>query len=98
MLRSTRRNTHKKLYYKLLPGVKGELLPAQYRDQFRRKQIICVEYNDVTEENEREIFQVSVPLHSDMLRSTELLYSVSYQRVQLGVALTPAGELLSFFH
>ena len=52
-------HSNKKFYYKHLPGQsKGELLPQRYRDQFRRKQIICVEYSEVTEEDEREIFKV----------------------------------------
>ncbi|THU99208.1 hypothetical protein K435DRAFT_719927 [Dendrothele bispora CBS 962.96] len=47
------------------------LLPEKYRRSFSNKQIVCVEYQDLTDANERDIFQ----------------------RVQLGMALTPAEKL-----
>ncbi|KAI0641695.1 hypothetical protein C8Q79DRAFT_286841 [Trametes meyenii] len=50
---------------------KAQLLPERYRKIFMHKQIVCMEYQDITPENEREIFQ----------------------RVQLGMALTPAERL-----
>ncbi|KAG6813438.1 hypothetical protein H0H92_011135 [Tricholoma furcatifolium] len=50
---------------------KRKLLPAKYRKLFANKQIVCVEYSDVGDSDEREIFQ----------------------RVQLGMALTPAEKL-----
>ena len=34
------------------------LLPDDYRKQFANKQIVCVEYQDITDSDEREIFQV----------------------------------------
>ncbi|KAI0357177.1 hypothetical protein OH77DRAFT_1422717 [Trametes cingulata] len=52
-------------------GAKGQLLPERYRKLFMMKQIVCMEYQDITPDNEREIFQ----------------------RVQLGMALTPAERL-----
>ncbi|KAG6865081.1 hypothetical protein C0991_005225 [Blastosporella zonata] len=52
-------------------GGKKKMLPQKYRKLFATKQIVCVEYNDVTDHDEREIFQ----------------------RVQLGMALTPAEKL-----
>ncbi|EJD00602.1 uncharacterized protein FOMMEDRAFT_142422 [Fomitiporia mediterranea MF3/22] len=71
-LTSIQSRTNLKMWYKLQPGNEGgRLLPEQYRKQFSRKQIACVEYCDINEDNEREIFQ----------------------RVQLGVALTPAERL-----
>ncbi|KAH9961871.1 hypothetical protein BJV74DRAFT_984118 [Russula compacta] len=48
------------------------LLPTPLQQAFANKQIVCVEYDSLTDEQEREIFQ----------------------RVQLGVALTPAAERL----
>ncbi|KAI6144252.1 hypothetical protein BKA82DRAFT_4330975 [Pisolithus tinctorius] len=48
-----------------------KLLPQQLRTLFANKQVVCVEYSDLTDNQEREIFQ----------------------RVQLGVALTPAERL-----
>ena len=34
------------------------LLPDEYRKTFANKQIVCVEYQDITDADEREIFQV----------------------------------------
>ncbi|KJA16222.1 hypothetical protein HYPSUDRAFT_147982 [Hypholoma sublateritium FD-334 SS-4] len=66
--------TGEKLYYKDIgaSGPKRRLLPEKYRRLFANKQIVCVEYQDITDSDEREIFQ---------------------QRVQLGMALTPAEKL-----
>jgi len=50
-----------------------KLLPEKYRKLFANKQIVCVEYIDLSDADEREIFQ----------------------RVQLGMALTPAGLLFA---
>ncbi|KAJ3488586.1 hypothetical protein NLI96_g2734 [Meripilus lineatus] len=47
------------------------LLPERYRKIFRNKQIACMEYDQLSDDNEREIFQ----------------------RVQLGMALTPAEKM-----
>ncbi|KAI0296749.1 hypothetical protein B0F90DRAFT_1811280 [Multifurca ochricompacta] len=47
------------------------LLPKTLQQSFANKQIVCVEYDSLTDEQEREIFQ----------------------RVQLGVALTPAERM-----
>ncbi|KAF8646279.1 hypothetical protein AX16_007288 [Volvariella volvacea WC 439] len=67
-------HTGEKLWYKDV-GNKGgrakRLLPDKYRRLFANKQIVCVEYQDITDNDEREIFQ----------------------RVQLGMALTPAEKL-----
>ncbi|KAF8174612.1 hypothetical protein K438DRAFT_1848583 [Mycena galopus ATCC 62051] len=48
-----------------------KLLPARFRNLFDGKMVVCVEYHDLEDSDEREIFQ----------------------RVQLGVALTPAEKL-----
>ncbi|TFK71182.1 hypothetical protein BDN72DRAFT_794448 [Pluteus cervinus] len=68
--------TNEKLYYTepTTENVKKrgfKLLPDRCRRLFANKQIVCVEYQDVTERDERDIFQ----------------------RVQLGMALTPAEKL-----
>ncbi|KAG6917651.1 hypothetical protein DXG01_001758 [Tephrocybe rancida] len=64
-----------KLWYTDIGGGGGKLrkkvLPLKYRKLFANKQIVCVEYSDLTDSDEREIFQ----------------------RVQLGMALTPAEKL-----
>ncbi|KAH6894834.1 hypothetical protein BKA70DRAFT_1199752 [Coprinopsis sp. MPI-PUGE-AT-0042] len=54
------------------PGQKArKVLPEKLRKTFSNKQIVCVEYQDISEDDEREVFQ----------------------RVQLGMALTPAEKL-----
>ncbi|KAH6894840.1 hypothetical protein BKA70DRAFT_1407401 [Coprinopsis sp. MPI-PUGE-AT-0042] len=54
------------------PGQKArKVLPEKLRKTFATKQIVCVEYQDISEDDEREVFQ----------------------RVQLGMALTPAEKL-----
>ncbi|KAM6499060.1 hypothetical protein JOM56_004568 [Amanita muscaria] len=65
--------TGEKLWYKDVGQSKRpkRLLPEKYRRLFANKQIVCVEYHDITDQDEREIFQ----------------------RVQLGMALTPAEKL-----
>jgi hypothetical protein len=78
--------TNQKLWYKQVGNTKRKLLPKQYMQQFAYKQITCVEYETLSPDQEREIFQVGRN-HS---RSTTVIIMV-IQRVQLGVALTPAG-------
>ncbi|KAI5981513.1 hypothetical protein EDC04DRAFT_3022073 [Pisolithus marmoratus] len=64
--------TNEKLWYKSsAQNPKRKLLPVHLRTLFANKQVVCVEYSDLTDDQEREIFQ----------------------RVQLGVALTPAERL-----
>ncbi|KAK0201306.1 hypothetical protein DFS33DRAFT_1358912 [Desarmillaria ectypa] len=67
--------TGDKYWYKDNPGApskrKKNLLPEYLCRMFANKQIVCVEYQDLANEGERDIFQ----------------------RVQLGVALTPAEKL-----
>lgn len=62
------------------------ILPTPLQQAFANKQIVCVEYDSLSEEQEREIFQVC-PLPNFLLSFT----NTRLQRVQLGVALTPAG-------
>ncbi|CAA7266734.1 unnamed protein product [Cyclocybe aegerita] len=52
-------------------GKKRTLVPPPMKSLFELKQVSCMEYEDVTPENERELFQ----------------------RVQLGVSLSPADRL-----
>jgi hypothetical protein len=52
-----------------------ELLSETYRKLFANKQVMCVEYTDLSDAQEREIFR----------------------RVQLGMALTPAGSLFAVY-
>jgi len=54
--------TNQKLWFKDTTHrrAKDRILPDQYVTVFQNKQVTCVEYSDLTEENEREIFQVRV--------------------------------------
>ncbi|KIP04420.1 hypothetical protein PHLGIDRAFT_129517 [Phlebiopsis gigantea 11061_1 CR5-6] len=65
--------TGEKYFYKENPNraERGKLLPLRYQKIFQNKQIVCIEYTNLTDDSEREIFQ----------------------RVQLGMALTPAEKL-----
>jgi len=55
--------TNEKLWYKDVgtsgKGTKKKLLPEKYRRLFANKQIVCIEYQDITDDDEREIFQAS---------------------------------------
>ena len=53
---------------------------------FANKQIVCVEYEELNADQEREIFQVFV-MHIPWTNADKEFL----KRVQLGVALTPAG-------
>lgn len=60
--------THEKLWYKSLGKSEGSgrrrtVLPDKYRTMFANKQIVCVEYQDLTDGDERDIFQVRILLH-----------------------------------
>lgn len=67
----------------------GYILPERYRRIFANKQIVCIEYQDLPDSEEREIFQVS-PYTSHSITSP----LIQGQRVQLGMALTPAGQCM----
>ena len=56
-------HTGEKLWYKDVQTIgktsrARRLLPEEYRKTFANKQIVCVEYQDITDADEREIFQV----------------------------------------
>ncbi|KAF7981511.1 hypothetical protein HWV62_33073 [Athelia sp. TMB] len=70
-LTSIMSDTGHKLWYKTAPGTKRKILPPQLKTKFANKQIVCVEYEGLSDDQERELFQ----------------------RVQLGVALTPAERM-----
>ncbi|KAI0075031.1 hypothetical protein K474DRAFT_1600557, partial [Panus rudis PR-1116 ss-1] len=72
-LTSIQKYTNQRFYYKQDGSGKKPLLPRQYMQAFANKQIVCVEYEALSDDQEREIFQ----------------------RVQNGVALTPAGAAVS---
>lgn len=59
--------TGEKLWYKDVQTTGGRhsrarrLLSDEYRKTFANKQIVCVEYQDITDADEREVFQVCHP-------------------------------------
>jgi len=60
------RITGEKLWFRegssVARGVKRQLMPDKYRKVFCNKQIVCVEYHEISEEDEREVFQVRFSL------------------------------------
>jgi hypothetical protein len=54
------RQTSERPWYKDVStkGASRKILPEKYRKMFRNKQIVCVEYQDITDSDEHEIFQV----------------------------------------
>ena len=63
------------------------ILPDRLKREFDRKQVVCVEYQDIHDDDEREVFKVRLPFL--VLNLPKALF----QRVQLGMALTPAEKL-----
>ena len=53
----SRRESKKKYWYKE-KGKPGKQLPPKYKRMFSNKQIVCIEYMEITEDDEREIFRV----------------------------------------
>lgn len=56
-------HTGEKLWYKDVQTIgkssrARRILPEEYKKTFANKQIVCVEYQDITDADEREIFQV----------------------------------------
>lgn len=60
------RYTNKRFWYKNGGGAKRVLLPKQYMQAFANKQITCVEYDSLTDDQEREIFQVLPSFNSKL--------------------------------
>ena len=53
-----RSESKKKYWYKQKPGKPGNQLPEKYKRMFSNKQIVCIEYMEISEADEREIFRV----------------------------------------
>lgn len=80
--------TGQKFWYKPQKTAGRKVLPDALRKNFANTQIVVVEYDNITDDQQREMFQVrrfSFPLST---------YGSDFeiQRVQLGMALTPAGK------
>ncbi|KAI8976365.1 hypothetical protein BD414DRAFT_446482 [Trametes punicea] len=56
-LTSIQLETNKKWWFRGSDGEKRNLLPKQLLQAFANKQIVCVEYEDLSDDQEREIFQ-----------------------------------------
>jgi hypothetical protein len=53
--------TGKKWWFTPVPhGKQGARLPEKFRGIFEKKQVVCVEYDDIRGDEEREIFKVNV--------------------------------------
>jgi hypothetical protein len=51
--------TGKKWWFTPVPhGKQGARLPEKFRGIFEKKQVVCVEYDDIRGDEEREIFKV----------------------------------------
>ncbi|PSR84196.1 hypothetical protein PHLCEN_2v5484 [Hermanssonia centrifuga] len=66
-LTSMRRFTQKRFWYKQGLDAKKQQLPKQYIQNFANKQIVCMEYEGLTKEQEREIFQSNVTFEMDIV-------------------------------
>ncbi|KAJ3971579.1 hypothetical protein EV361DRAFT_949578 [Lentinula raphanica] len=78
-------HTGEKLWYKdntesSKQNSKRKILPDKYRQMFANKQIVCVEYSELTDANERDIFQ-RVQLGM-ALTSAEKLHVINTPRAQ----------------
>ena len=56
---SSHRITGKKYWFKSAAGVKRPMLSKDLMKYFCMRQLVCVEYDGLSEDQEREIFQVS---------------------------------------
>jgi hypothetical protein len=53
------RYTNQKLWYKQMKGKTArKMLPEKYRTMFENKMIVCIEYEGLSDDQEREMFQV----------------------------------------
>lgn len=61
------RFTNQKFWYKQMKGKTARrLLLEKYRNLFENKTIVCIEYEGLNEDQEREMFQVSSPRYSSL--------------------------------
>jgi hypothetical protein len=68
-------DSKKKYWYKQKEGKPGKQLPPKYKRMFANKQIVCIEYMEISEDNEREIFRVRRDRVRLVFRSIHLVYS-----------------------
>jgi len=58
----------RKYWYKQKAGKPGKQLPPKYKRMFSNKQIVCIEYMEISEEDEREIFRVRLTVSNLFFR------------------------------
>ena len=85
-----RSESKKKFWYKQKAGKPGKQLPPKYKRMFANKQIVCIEYMEISEGDEREIFRVRCDPYSTLSQGSYLFIT---QRVQLGMALNYAEKM-----
>ncbi|KAI0275834.1 hypothetical protein BGY98DRAFT_1098601 [Russula aff. rugulosa BPL654] len=57
----TSNESKRKYWYKQKAGKPGKQLPPKYKRMFANKQIVCIEYMEITGDDEREIFRAEAP-------------------------------------
>ncbi|KAH9054858.1 hypothetical protein EDB87DRAFT_1644608 [Lactarius vividus] len=73
----------RKYWYKQKAGKPGKQLPPKYKRMFSNKQIVCIEYMEITEDDEREIF-----------RRVQLGMALNYAEKMKAEAPTPRQTLI----
>ncbi|KAH9987054.1 hypothetical protein BJV77DRAFT_1027262 [Russula vinacea] len=82
-LTSIQNESKKKYWYKQKTGKPGKQLPAKYKRMFANKQIVCIEYMEISEDDEREIF-----------RRVQLGMALNYAEKMKAEAPTPRQTLV----
>ncbi|KAI0292356.1 hypothetical protein B0F90DRAFT_1770838 [Multifurca ochricompacta] len=75
--------TKRKYWYKQKTGKPGKQLPPKYKRMFANKQIVCIEYMEISEDDEREIF-----------RRVQLGMALNYAEKMKAEAPTPRQALV----
>ncbi|KAN0114200.1 Protein of unknown function DUF262 domain containing protein [Russula decolorans] len=73
----------RKYWYKQKAGKPGKQLPPKYKRMFANKQIVCIEYMEISEDDEREIF-----------RRVQLGMALNYAEKMKAEAPTPRQTLI----
>ncbi|KAH8995990.1 hypothetical protein EDB92DRAFT_2112744 [Lactarius akahatsu] len=76
-------DSKRKYWYKQKAGKPGKQLPPKYKRMFSNKQIVCIEYMEITEDDEREIF-----------RRVQLGMALNYAEKMKAEAPTPRQTLI----
>ncbi|KAH9957584.1 hypothetical protein BC827DRAFT_1224453 [Russula dissimulans] len=82
-LTSIQNESKRKYWYKMKSGKTGKQLPAKYKRMFANKQIVCIEYMEISQDDEREIF-----------RRVQLGMALNYAEKMKAEAPTPRQTLV----